>query len=106
MEKILKAIEAAFDAAIAAIKFAAQIFTEPDSANGKPSFGRVTGTYVIIKIVELADAGKVIPEAMMTLFYVLVGYSLMSKLSPPVLDVVKTWMQKGTPKSDTPAQSG
>jgi len=72
-----------------------QIFCESD---GKPSFSRVFGAYTIWKIIWLADQGKVIPDGMMSLFYVLVGYQLISKslnmLSPAALDFAKTALIK------------
>lgn len=86
------------------------IFTEPDGNGGKASFSRVFGGIVIIFILMLAWREKVISEHLMEMFWVLVGYQLLSKalntLSPAVLEVVRIKMLKITaepPKSPPPS---
>ncbi len=97
---------------IAPIKFIAQLFTEADGNGGKPSFSRVLGAYVTYKIilfVELAPHDQrslAVPEQMMTLFWVLIGYSIVSKilssLSPAVLDIFRAMLLKAGAKVDIP----
>ncbi len=88
------------------IKWIAQAWTEADNNGGKLSFSRILGTYVVIQIVQMSWRGNV-PEPMMTMFWVLIGYPLVSKvlnsLSPAVLDIAKSWLVKaGVPiKTDT-----
>jgi hypothetical protein len=84
------------------------VFTEPDGNGGKASFSRVFGAFVIIKIVAMAEAGKTVPEAMMTLFWVLVGYQLLSKalnsLSPAVIDIARAKLMGSSVTPPTPPQ--
>ena len=94
----------------APIKFVAQLFTEADGNGGKASFSRVLGTYVVTKIVyfveiaSISDRASAVPEPMMTLFWVLIGYSIVSKilssLSPAVLDIVRAMLLKVGAKVD------
>lgn len=88
----------------AVIFWLSRAWSEQDGNGGKASFSRIAGTYVIIQIVLMSwvtvtvkDAPQV-PEAMMTLFWVLIGYQLVSKilnsLSPAVLDIAKSFLIK------------
>lgn len=89
---------------IAPVKFIAQLFTEADGNGGKASFSRVLGTYVVFKIIYLteiapiADRANAVSEQLMTLFWVLIGYQIISKilssLSPAVLDIVRAMLLK------------
>jgi hypothetical protein len=97
---------------LAPIKFIAALFTEADSNGGKPSFSRVAGSYVIYKIVYLTEIASVIDRAnavsqqLMTLFWVLIGYAIISKilssLSPAVLDIFRALLLKAGAKVDIP----
>lgn len=78
------------------IRWFAEVFSEaePDGRR-KASFSRIFGGYVVVRIVEMSHvAGKT--DALLTLFYWLVGYQLLSKLSPGVLDVVRGYLAKNT----------
>jgi hypothetical protein len=89
---------------IAPLKFVAGLFTESDGNGGKPSISRVLGTYVTYKIVMLIEVAQVsdrllsVPPQLMTLFWVLIGYQMISKLlgsmSPAVLDIARTLLLK------------
>lgn len=97
-------------AILAPVKFFAALFTESDGNGGKPSFSRVLGTYVTIKIIMLVEAAVpehraiAVPEQMMTLFWVLIGYAIISKilstLSPAVLDIFRALLIKAGAKVD------
>jgi hypothetical protein len=95
---------------IRVIKFFTAIFTEPDGNGGKASFSRVSGAFVIIKIVQLSEQGTPVNDAMLTLFWVLIGYQLLSKtlnsLSPAVLDLARSWMLKAGAQITVPAAIG
>lgn len=55
------------------------VFSEPD---GKPSFSRVFGSYVVYQIVSMAETGAPVSSEMMTVFWVLIGYQMVSKFTP------------------------
>jgi hypothetical protein len=96
----------------APIVFIADLFKEADSNGGKASFSRVAGAYVVYKIVMLVEMAPhdqralAVPEAMMTMFWVLIGYAIVSKilssLSPAVLDIFKAMLLKAGAKVDLP----
>lgn len=97
----------------APVKFAARLFTEADGNGGKPSFARVLGTYVTYKIILLVEIAApehraiAVPEQMMTLFWVLIGYAIISKilsnLSPAVLDIFRALLLKAGAKIELPS---
>ena len=80
------------------LQWIAKAWSEADNNGGKASFSRIAGTFVIINIVYMSWEKPVVPEAMMTLFWVLIGYQLVSKilnsLSPAVLDIAKSLLLK------------
>jgi glycerol uptake facilitator-like aquaporin len=91
------------------------IFTEPDGNGGKASISRILGFWVTIKIIHLVEAtapdkrASAVPEAMIYLFMVLIGYQLLSKtllsLGPGFLDLAKAVLMKvmgGTKTPDRP----
>lgn len=85
----------------------AEIFTEADGNGGKASFSRVFGAVVIILSLRQGFYGKVIPAEWMTMFWVLVGYQLLSKalnsLSPAALDLARGMLVKaGAQVAPTP----
>lgn len=90
---------------IYSIKWLAQIFTEADGNGGKGSFSRVFGGTIIITILRMAWIGKIVPEQLMTMFWVLVGYQMLSKalntMSPAVLDIARSYMLKAGVKIET-----
>jgi hypothetical protein len=98
---------------IAPIKFVAGLFTEADGNGGKPSFSRVLGTYVTYKIVMLieiapiTDRASAVPQQLMTLFWVLIGFVMVSKVlssvSPAVLDIFRTILLKAGATVNLPA---
>lgn len=57
------------------------VFSEPD---GKPSFSRVFGAYVVYQIVSMAETGAPVSSEMMTVFWVLIGYQMVSKFTPGI----------------------
>ena len=83
---------------VAVVKFFAAALTEPDGNGGKASFARVMGTYVTIRIVESEIRGGTVSPNLMTIFWVLVGYGMLSKvlsqMSPAVLDIAKSFLIK------------
>ena len=98
------------------IVFVASVFRETDgNGGGKASFNRVAGAYVIVQIVAMSWVALLnvtykVPEAMMTLFWVLIGYGIVSKilnsLTPAVLDIAKGFLLKAGVKIETPTPSG
>lgn len=85
-------------AIVTVVKFFGATLSEPDDNGGKASFARVMGTYVIIRIVENEIAGGTTSEHLMTIFWVLVGYGMISKIlsqmSPAVLDIARSFLVK------------
>ena len=83
---------------IAVIKFFSAVLSEPDGNGGRASFARVMGTYVTIRIVECEIRGSMVSANLMTIFWVLVGYGMISKIlsqmSPAVLDIAKSFLVK------------
>jgi hypothetical protein len=83
---------------IAATKWLAGIFTEPDGNGGKASYARVAGSVVIYNIIAMVWKGVAVPEIMETMFWVLVGYQLLSKtlnsMSPAVLAIAQGMLLK------------
>ncbi len=60
--------------------------------DGKPSHDRIMGTMVILNIIRLALLEKTVPEALMTMFWVLIGYSAVSKIlaeNPTIMEFIK-----------------
>ena len=112
MEAIKAILQWPFVQAIALIKWFGQIFTEADGNGGKASFSRVAGAVVIYKIIVLIESASpeqrinAVPEQMMTMFWVLVGYQILSKtlssLSPAVLDFFRALMLKAGAKVELP----
>lgn len=112
IEALKRAFAAIGKAFAAIVRFIGQVFTEADGNGGKASFARVFGAYVIIKIVLLIEAApfeyrsSAVPEQLMTMFWVLVGYSIISKilgtLSPAVLDIFRAMLLKAGAKVEIP----
>lgn len=71
----------------------------------KPSHDRIMGTIVILNIIRLALLEKAVPEALMTMFWVLIGYSAVSKIlaeNPTIMEFIK--LKYGiTPKEESKA---
>ena len=84
---------------IDSIKWLFSIFT---AGGGKASFSRAFGGTVIIVVLRMAWLAKTIPDPLMTMFWVLVGYQLLSKalnsMSPAVLDIARSYMLKAGAK--------
>ena len=95
IKSIFAAIGSAF---VAVVKFFAAAFTEPDGNGGKASWARLAGTYVVWRIVEYELTGKTASSNLMTIFWVLVGFAMISKvlerMSPAVLDIAKSFLVK------------
>ena len=76
-----------------AIRWFVGAFTDTD---GKASYSRMAGTYVLYKIVAIAETGSVVQGVLWDAFMILVGYQLLSKvlnsLSPGALDVAKAML--------------
>jgi hypothetical protein len=83
---------------VAVVKFFAAALTEPDGNGGKASWARLIGTYVTIRIVECEIRGSTVGDHLMTIFWVLVGYGMISKIlsqmSPAVLDIARSFLVK------------
>jgi hypothetical protein len=74
-------------------QFIAKAHTEADGNGGKPSYSRAIGTVVVLNILRLALLEKVIPEQLMTMFWVLIGYQLISKVlkdNPALMELIKS----------------
>ena len=65
------------------IKWLSQALSEIDGNGGKASFSRILGTVNCIMIWRVAWLGKTVPDAWMTMFWVLIGYQLVSKTLGP-----------------------
>jgi hypothetical protein len=91
---------------VAVVKFFAAALTEPDGNGGKASWARLIGTYVTIRIVECEIRGSTVGDHLMTIFWVLVGYGMVSKvlsqMSPAVLDIARAILLKVGAKMDIP----
>lgn len=93
------------DAAKGAIRWLVGAFTDTD---GKASYSRMAGTYVLYKIVQMAEGDKPVQAIMWDAFMILVGYQLLSKalnaMSPAMLDLAKAMLLKaqgaGTPTKE------
>ena len=93
IQKIGDVVKYVAGALYSLIAFLGSSLTEPDT--GKASFGRIAGSYVIYHIVKIAIVNKdAVSPSLMELFYWLVGYSLLSKLSIPALEIVKLMFKK------------
>jgi hypothetical protein len=83
---------------VAVVSFFAAALTEADGNGGKASFARLMGTYVTIRIVECEIRGSTVGEHLMTIFWVLVGFAMVSKvlaqMSPAVLDIARSFLVK------------
>jgi hypothetical protein len=102
----------------AAIVWPFKIFTEADGNGGKPSFSRILGAWVTVKIVMLveavapADRATAVPEQLMTLFWVLIGYAIISKtimsMGPGFQDIAKAILLRvlggATPPAPKPTE--
>ncbi len=80
------------------ITWLARALSEPDGIGGKPSFTKILGTYVVLKIVWLAvevvetKSTTPIPSELMTLFMFLIGYQIVSKVlleNPALMELIK-----------------
>jgi hypothetical protein len=95
IQKFFAAIGSAF---VAVVMFFAASLTEPDGNGGKASWSRIAGTYVVYRIVEYELTGRTVSSNLMTIFWVLVGYGMISKIlsqmSPAVLDIAKSFLVK------------
>lgn len=90
--------DALYGEAKTVIVWIARALSEPDGNGGKPSFTKILGTYVVLKIVALAiaiaEAGSStpIPSELMTLFMFLIGYQIISKVlleNPALMELIK-----------------
>ena len=91
---------------VTVVKFFAAALTEADNNGGKASFARIMGTYVIIRVVESEIRGSIVGEHLMTMFWVLVGYGMISKIlsqmSPAVLDLARSVLVRAGVKVNVP----
>ena len=79
------------------VRFLKEAFQETgDDGTSKASFGRIFGGLVVWRIIHIAEEMPVrpVPDSLFTLFYWLIGYTLLSKLSPPVFEIVKLMYTK------------
>jgi len=88
LESVRNAIGAIWLQGKAAVTFMTDALTE---SNGKTSYSRLAGTYVILKIMA-ESKGTDIPEQWMTLFMFLIGYQLISGVlrdNPAIFELLK-----------------
>jgi hypothetical protein len=113
-KSISGAISSAWAVVLQVVAFFAEAVKEQDGNGGKTSFSRILGVYVTYQIVKMAwvilfDATATIPGELMTLFWVTIGYAMLSKLfttaSPLLQQLVAgylTKVQKLTPTVPAP----
>lgn len=96
-------IDSVYETVVSVIKFFAKSLSEEDGNGGKPSFSRMLGVYITVEIVAMAwvvlnDKTKIVPDVMMTIFWVTIGYAMISKVistaSPLLQDVIKAYLLK------------
>ena len=97
------AVASAWKYVLAVIAFFAEALKEPEGNGGKTSFSRILGIYATIEIVAMSwvtlnDPTKEVPGAMMTLFWVTIGYAMLSKVfttaSPLLQQLIAAYLQK------------
>jgi hypothetical protein len=84
-----------FSAITYPIKWVSQIFCECEKHGSKPSYARIFGAVDIIMIMRNGCYGKPIPDAWITVFWVLVGYQFLSKAIGP--DGIKAILMRTAP---------
>jgi hypothetical protein len=98
-------VESLYSPFEALVQFIAKAHTESDGNGGKPAHNRIMGTVVIMNIIRLALLEKPIPDALMTMFWVLVGYGLISKVlleNPALMELIKGKYGMKTDEPKTP----
>lgn len=86
LETVQTAINTLWSLVLRLVTFIGEAFTE---TNGKASFSRIAGFYVIIRITTVPGT---IPEEWMSLFMFLIGYQLISGLlkdNPAIVELIK-----------------
>jgi len=89
---LIKQYRTIYEPIEALVQFILKAHTETDGNGGKPSYSRIMGTVVIANIIRMALLEKEIPEQLMTMFWVLVGYQLVSKIvkdNPALMEFIK-----------------
>lgn len=84
----------------AALAWFSRIFTEADGNGGKASYGRIFGAITIVHILAKDWQDRPVNDAVMTLFFYLVGYTLLSKLlsnNPILTEYIKLKLQRKDP---------
>lgn len=76
-----------YEAVTGPVRWVGLALSEKD---GKPSYGRIMGAYVIVHIVKLAMQSLVVPTTLYDMFMVLVGYSLIRSVAPAITEHLKT----------------
>lgn len=101
-------VEAIYSPVQIVASFILDAHKESDGNGGKPSYSRIMGTVVIANIIRMALLEKDIPEALMTMFWVLVGYQLVSKIlvqNPMIFEFIKMRMGAVVPASTRTTES-
>jgi len=86
LERVRDSVRIVWELIVLSVKFFSDALTE---SNGKTSYSRLAGSYVIIRITTATGA---IPEEWMTLFMFLIGYQLISGLlrdNPAIFELLK-----------------
>jgi len=96
-------VDGIYETIVSVIKFFAKSLSEEDGNGGKPSFSRILGVYATVEIVAMSwvvlnDKSKFVPDVMMTIFWVTIGYAMISKVistaSPLLQDVIRAYLLK------------
>jgi hypothetical protein len=88
------------------MKWLREVFSEPDTDDkqGKISFSRVFGGAQLVLIFYTGFKGKVVPDAWMTVFWVLIGYQFASKaLGPDGVRALINWKTGNSAATTAPA---
>lgn len=99
LSSVSAAVDAVYQAVLQLLKYFGSALTEADGNGGKPSFSRMLGVYVTLQIVAMAwTPDKAIPDEIMTIFWVTIGYAMVSKVistaSPLMQDIIKAYFMK------------
>jgi hypothetical protein len=95
---IVKAISEVYLVIESVIRFLGKSLTEEDGNGGKPSFSRILGTIDTIIIIRMGMKGFEPSVAMMTIFWVSIGYAMLSRVfttaSPLLQQLIAGWAAK------------
>jgi hypothetical protein len=96
-------VKQSYSTIVEVVKFFASSLSEADGNGGKPSFSRMLGVYITFQIVSMSwitlyDTTRQVPDVMMTIFWVTIGYAMLSKViataSPLLQDIIRAYLIK------------